>query len=139
MEAEAERHQADWVVIRHAYETNDGTIAAICARFGVTKSQLERRYRKERWVSRQAKLVDRRGSTRERLFSVLERQVSKLANEAGTTLGEKEAQQLTELIKNFDKLASMEAAATTGGPAQKKDMADLRDKLAKRIDQFKRR
>ena len=137
MEAEAERHQADWVVIRHA--SNVGTISAICARFGVTKSQLERRYRKERWVSRQAKLVDRRGSTRERLFSVLERQVSKLANEAGTTLGEKEAQQLTELIKNFDKLASMEAAATTGGPAQKKDMADLRDKLAKRIDQFKRR
>ena len=54
-------------------------------------------------------------------------------------MGEKEAQQLTELIKNFDKLASMEAAATTGGPAQKKDMADLRDKLAKRIDQFKQR
>ncbi len=130
----------DWVAIRHAYETSNETLVQICARFGLTKGQLEYRYRKEHWISRQATLANRRDSTMARLFAVLEKQVTKLANAGGDTLGDKEAQQLTELIKNFDKMATMAGHEVKADIVpQKRDMADLRDKLAKRIEQFKRR
>jgi hypothetical protein len=140
MDEEAQRQQVDWAAIRRAYELTDETIKDICLRFGVTKSVFENRWRKERWLSRQAANRNRHGATRDRLFAVLERQVAKLANEAGARLGDKEAQQLTELVKNFDKLSgAKDEVPDNGGPSQQKDMRDLRDKLAKRIDQFKRR
>jgi hypothetical protein len=140
MSDEPRRRQVDWAAIRRTYELTDETIKSICERFGVTKGVFETQFRKGKWVSRQAAKHDRQGSTRDRLFAVLERQVTKLANEGGETLGDKEAQQLTELIKNFDKMTTIAGDdADKGGPSQKKDMRDLRDKLAKRIDQFKRR
>jgi transposase-like protein len=140
MGEQTQRQQIDWAAIRRAYELTDETIKDICQRFGITKSVFEGRWRKERWLSRQAANRDRHSSTRDRLFAVLERQVAKLANESGETLGDKEAQQLTELVKNFDKLGSTRSdVPECGGPAQKKDMRDLRDKLAKRLEQFDRR
>jgi transposase-like protein len=140
MGEQTQRQQIDWAAIRRAYELTDETIKDICQRFGITKSVFEGRWRKERWLSRQAANRDRHSSTRDRLFAVLERQVAKLANESGETLGDKEAQQLTELVKNFDKLGSTRSdVPEDGGPAQKKDMRDLRDKLAKRLEQFDRR
>jgi AcrR family transcriptional regulator len=140
MDERAKRPQVDWAAVRCAYELTDETIKSICARFGVSKGGFEYRWRKERWLSRQEANADRHRSTRDRLFAVLERQVAKLANETGTTLGDKEAQQLTELVKNFDKLSSVkDDIPENGGPSQQKDMRDLRDKLAKRIDQYKRR
>ena len=55
-------------------------------------------------------------------------------------MGDKEAQQLTELIKNFDKITTIASEETkVDAPPQKRDMRDLREKLAKRIDQFNRR
>jgi hypothetical protein len=140
MDEEARRRQVDWAAVRCAYELTDETIKSICERFGVTKSAFEHRWQKERWLSRRAANMDRYSTTRDRLFAVLERQVAKLANESGTKLADKEAQQLTELVKNFDKLGSTRSdVPDDGGPSQQKDMRDLRDKLAKRIDQFKRR
>src|SRR5690349_8499433 len=94
--------QVDWPAIRRAYELTDETIKNICSRFGVTKGSFCNRFRKERWLSRQAAKNDRFMATADRLFAVLERQVAKLANQE--RLADKEAQQqLTELIKNFDK------------------------------------
>ena len=140
MNEQRQTGQVDWAAIRRAYELTDETIKDICLRFGITKSVFEGRWRKERWLSRQAANRDRYSSTRDRLFAVLERQVAKLANESGPTLGDKEAQQLTELVKNFDKLGNSRSdVPDNGGPSEQKDMRDLRDKLAKRIDQFKRR
>lgn len=130
----------DWVAIRRAYELTDETIKDICQRFGVTKSALEHRWKKGRWLSRQAANRAGHSSTRDRLFALLERQASKLANDTSTTLNDKETKQLTELVKNFETLSAVKPEdADNGGPAQKKDMVDMRDKLAKRIDQYKRR
>ncbi|UXN73462.1 hypothetical protein N8D56_21770 [Devosia sp. A8/3-2] len=42
-------------------------------------------------------------------------------------------------VKTLDKLIELGAAQPNVEPATKKDMTDLRDKLAKRIDQFKNR
>ncbi|WP_156460254.1 hypothetical protein [Devosia sp. Root635] len=130
----------DWVAIRRAYEQGDETIKQICERFGVTKSAFEHRWKTQHWISRRAKVTNRRGATLEKLFALLESQVTKLANNVGETLGDKEAQQLTELIKNFDKIttiASEETKVVT--PPRKRDMRDIREKLAQRIDQFNRR
>lgn len=135
-----QRQDVDWVQIRRDYELTEETISSLCRRHGVTKGSFEYHCRRGKWLARRAVKADRQGATLDRLFAVLERQVAKLANEAGETLGEKEAQQLSELVKNFDKLTSVKQGDTdNGGPAQDKDMRDLRDKLAKRIDQFKRR
>jgi hypothetical protein len=140
MDDEAPRPPVDWAAIRHAYELTDETIKDICLRFGVTKSAFEHRFQKENWLSRQAASRSRHKSTKDRLFALLERQVAKLANDRSETLTDKESKQLTDLVKTFDTLSSVkDEAADNGGPAQKKDMRDLRDKLAKRIDQYKRR
>lgn len=130
----------DWVSIRRAYEQGDDTIKLICERFGVSKGGLEHRRKGERWLSRRASRASRRGATLERLLAVLEGQVTKLANAGGDTLGDKEAQQLTELIKNFDKITTMVAGEEKViVPPQQRDMRDLREKLARRIDQYNRR
>lgn len=134
------RPDVDWAVVRRAYETTDETIKSLCERFGVTKSAFETKFRNQKWLSRQAAKTDLARSTRERLFIVLDRQLVKLASVEGDTLSEKEAQQLTELVKNFEKLTNTQAVGEdNGGPSQKKDMRDLRAKLAKRIDQYNRR
>ena len=130
----------DWVAIRHAYELTDETIKNICQRFGVTKSAFEHRWKRDRWLSRQAANSDRHQSTKDRLFALLERQVAKLANDTNENLTDKEAKQLTELVKNFGTLSAVkDDGGDNGGPAEKKDMRDLRNNLAKRIDQFNRR
>ena len=140
MDEEAQRQQVDWAAIRRAYELTDETIKDICQRFGVTKSALEHRWRKERWLSRQAANSNRHQSTKDRLFALLERQVAKLANETNANLTDKEAKQLSELVKNFGTLSAVkDDGGDNGGPAEKKDMRDLRDKLAQRIDQRNRR
>lgn len=136
---QAQRQPVDWAAVRRAYETNDGTIKQICARFDITKGAFDSRYRKERWLSRQLLARDPKGRTLAQLFGLLDRQVSKLANAAGDTLGDKEAKQLSDLIKSFDKLEEMERAAGKVEPLENKGMVDLRDKLAMRLDQFKRR
>jgi hypothetical protein len=140
MAAAKPKDTRDWVAIRHAYEHSEETIKQICTRFGVTKGSLENRYRKDHWPSRRSDIAGRRRSTLSRLFAVLETQVGKLARADNTTLGDKEANQLTEMIKNFDKLTSMERADTdNGGPAQNKDMRAKREKLTRLIDERKRR
>lgn len=130
----------DWAAVRRAYEQSNETLKQICDRFGVTKGQLEHRQKKERWPSRRSTHRERQDSTLERLLSVLEKQVTKLANASGETLGDKEAQQLTELTKNFEKLAHLASdEAKAELPPQRRDIKDIRAKLAKRIEQFKRR
>lgn len=130
----------DWAAVRRAYEESAETLKQICERFGVTKGQLEHRQKKQRWPSRRSTMRDRQESTLGRLFGVLEQQVTKLANAGGETLGDKEAQQLTELTKNFEKLAHLASDDSKAElPPQRRDINDIRAKLAKRIDQFKRR
>ena len=130
----------DWVAIRRAYERSDETIKLICERFGVTKSALGHRWKTQRWISRRAKMTSRRGATLEKLFALLESQVTKLANSTGETLNDKEAKQLTELIKNFDTITTIASEENkVVAPSQKRDMRAIREKLAEQIDQRNRR
>lgn len=125
----------DWVAIRRDYDAGGDTITDICERHGITRSTLQYRQRREHWPLRGSRHGTRQGTRIERLFAVLDKQLSKLAD---ARLGDKEAQQLSELIKNFDKMTTM-AESKDEAPPHQRDIKDIRDKLAKRIDQFKRR
>jgi transposase-like protein len=130
----------DWAAIRHAYEQGDDSIRDICSQFGVSKGQLEYHNRRDHWTPRQPRDSDRREATRMRLFALLERQVVKLANAPSDTLGDKEAQQLTELVKTFDKMANMaDAESKVEIVPQRRTEAELRERLVKRIVQYGRR
>jgi hypothetical protein len=145
----AQRPKVDWAEIRRAYELTDETIKSLCLRFDVSKGAFDNHYRKGGWLSRQAARHDSRRSAQDRLFGALERQVAKLANDDSETLGEKETQQLTELVKNFERLARTRTEdtgpagppekASNGGPADNKNMPLMRKLLAERIDQRNRR
>ncbi len=130
----------DWVEIRRVYEESTETLKLICERFGITKGQLEYRQNKEHWRARRQTLQDRQNSTLARLFVVLEQQVEKLARADNATLGDKEAQQLSELIRACEKLSTLARVDTkdeTSPP--RRDIKELRAKLVKRLEQFNRR
>ncbi|MBU1307666.1 MAG: hypothetical protein KKF33_19350 [Alphaproteobacteria bacterium] len=133
----------DWVAIRRAYELTDEPVRLIRERFGVTKAALEHRRSRGRWVGRRLRKVGRGGTALDWLFAVLVRQIVKLANADGDTLGDKEAQQLNDLIKAADKMITMAGATTAEDKADKprppRDPEALREKLVKRIEQFHRR
>ena len=135
----AARLAGDWPTIRAAYENSTDTIATICATFGVTKGSLEHRKRKDFWIPRSAKYASSRSMLMARIYRVLDRQVQWLENLELNQQTEKEARALSIIVKTLENLTDMQPTETVTPPKQKKDMRDLRDKLAKRIDQFKQR
>ena len=135
-----ETQAPDWAAIRHAYEHSDDTLKTICERFGVTKGQLEHRQKRQHWPSRRSTLKDRQTATFDKIFGVLEQQVGKLASATGATLGDKETQQLADIIKNFEKMAHLSGHDSKDeAPRPRRDMDDLRAKLATRLEQRSRR
>ena len=130
-------HAPDWADIRDEYETRAFPSREICRRHAITEAQL--RYRRERdgWVSSRARVV-RSSDLINRLFKILNKQVSLLEKAVNDPL-DKQVGALGATIKSFEKLGELSAAARDVEPTDDEDMRDLRDKLAKRIDQFKQR
>ncbi|KKB82726.1 hypothetical protein VW29_15620 [Devosia limi DSM 17137] len=135
----AARLARDWPTIRDAYENGTDTIATICATFGVTKGSLEHRMRRDLWLPRSAQYASSRSLLMARIYRVMDRQVQWLESLEPNQQTEKEARALSIIVKTLENLTDMQPTETVTPPKQKKDMRDLRDKLAKRIDQFKQR
>jgi hypothetical protein len=126
------RPPAEWQAIRIAYETTRESIASLCARYHLSARTLYERAKKEAWAPRhQPARLDRAGIIG-RMFRLLDRQILHLEHNM-TATGEK-------LASTLEKLIDIEAATDTpaAGPTRRKDMTDLRDKLAERIEQLKR-
>jgi hypothetical protein len=122
------RPPAEWQAIRIAYETTRESIASLCARYHLSARTLYERAKKEAWAPRhQPARLDRAG-----IILHLEHNM--------TATGEKEVAVLGKLASTLEKLIDIEAATDTpaAGPTRRKDMTDLRDKLAERIEQLKR-
>ena len=133
------RPPAEWLAIRIAYETTRESIRGLCARYHLSARTLYERAKKEAWTPRhQPARLDRAGIIG-RMFRLLDRQILHLEHTM-TATGEKEVAVLGKLASTLEKLIDIEAAADTpaAGPARRKDMTDLRDKLAERIEQLKR-
>jgi hypothetical protein len=73
-----------------------------------------------------------------RMFKVLDRQIRQLEGAVSEPI-DKQANVLATQIKSLDKLIELGAARPNVPPPTKKDMTDLRNKLAKRLEQFNRR
>jgi hypothetical protein len=127
----------NWAAIREEYEGRKFLPAVICKRYGISLAQLRYRREIEGWLSARSRIVRQDGLVA-RMLKVLDKQVRRLEMAVNEPI-EKQANVLSTSVKTLDKLIELGAARANVEPATKKDMTDLRDKLAKRIDQFKNR
>jgi hypothetical protein len=126
-----------WDDVRAEYESRQFLPAAICRRHGITQAQLRYRREGEGWLSMRARPV-RPDALVTRMFKVLDRQIRQLEGAVSEPI-DKQANVLATQIKSLDKLIELGAARPNVPPPTKKDMTDLRNKLAKRLEQFNRR
>jgi hypothetical protein len=73
-----------------------------------------------------------------RMLKVLDKQVRRLEMAVDEPI-DKQANVLSTQVKTLDKLIELGAAQRNVEPPTKRDMTDLRNKLAKRIEQFRNR
>jgi len=127
-----------WKAVRAAYEVPGETIAAIAKRFGTSTRAIHKHALDEGWSRRyEGRQVDRSGIIT-RMFRVLQRQIV-FMEENMTQAGEKEVAVLGKLASTLEKLIQIDdAAAEKPKPANTKEMTNLRNRLAERIEQLKR-
>jgi hypothetical protein len=100
-------------------------------------SQLRYRREVEGWLSARARIV-RQEDIVAHMLKVLDKQIRQLERAVDEPI-EKQANALSTHVKTLDKLIELGAARPNAEPASKKDVADLRTKLAKRFEQFQNR
>ena len=126
-----------WDIIRTEYESRQFLPAIICKRHGISLAQLRYRREIEGWPSIRARVV-RHEDLVARMLKVLDKQIRRLEAAVDEPI-DKQANVLSTQVKTLDKLIEMGAAQPNVEPPTKKDMTDLRNKLAKRIEQYRNR
>lgn len=127
----------DWAAVQLDYETNNGTLAEICQRHGVTIAQMRTRRERQGWQLRNdwnlrvAPLITR-------MMRVLDGQVRELEKQM-TEPVDKNVALLGTMTKTLEKLIELQEAQRAQKPAQRKEVSDIRNKLAARIEQLKQR
>lgn len=139
VESDADGEPRSWAHIRDAYESGQGTIQEICRRFEVTKGAFEYRCRRDHWARRSERDPTARSLLLGRMFKVLDQHITRLETLPMDQQDGKEVGLLSVAVRTFEKLDDLNRAGTANVPQQKKDMRDLRDKLARRLDQLKQR
>lgn len=138
-ERESQRHVAgpNWDLVAIDYCYPHLTIAALCRKHRITRGELMLRAARHKWKTLRADDTDRLILIW-MLFGVMERQIGHLEETEMTPSGEKEAAVLGKLATTLEKLIDIEdkskAPAGTG-----ENMQELRNKLAQRIDNLKRK
>lgn len=126
-----------WDAIREEYEGRLFLPAIICKRYGITPAQLRYRREVEGWLSFKARVV-RQEDLVARMLKILDKQLTRLEMAVDEPI-EKQAKVLSEEVKTLDKLIEMGAAQRNAEPPTKKDVTELRNKVIKRIEQFRSR
>jgi hypothetical protein len=126
-----------WDDVRAEYEGRQFVPSVICKRHGITLAQLRYRREVEGWLSARARIV-RHDDLVARMLKVLDKQIRRLEMAMDEPI-DKQANVLSTQVKTLEKLIEMGAARPNAEPASKKDEEDLRNKLAKRIEQFRNR
>lgn len=126
-----------WDAIRAEYEGRQFLPAVICQRYGITLAQLRYRREVEGWLSARARIV-RYDDLVARMLKVLDKQVRQLEMATDEPI-DRQARVLSLEVRTLDALLELGAAQRNAEPASTKDMTDLRNKLAKRIEQFRNR
>jgi len=137
-----------WRRVQLAYEAGEISVTDVAAAFGVSRSALQWRAKRDLWKRRNKTQTGAdRSSIIKRLFRVLEMQVMHLELEMDemtkteTRSGEREIELLGKLAANVERLTKLETA--TAKPEKDdgytdQEVAEMRIKLAKRLDQLKR-
>ena len=130
--------ERDWAAVRLDVELGAMTYNAICRRHRISRGELLRRIRDNRWsVAERDDLASRRIMI-DGLFWALERQIDRLGE---AELGEdtsKEAAVLHRLATTLEKLIEIDTA-TTGrklNPRESREMTQLKTKIAERLDEL---
>ena len=130
--------ERDWAAIRVDVELGAMTYNAICRKHRVSRGELLRRIRDNRWsVAERDDLASRRIMI-DGVFWALERQIDKLGEtELGQDVG-KEAAVLHRLATTLDKLIEIDTASTGRklNPRESRDMTQLKTKIAERLDEL---
>ena len=136
-----------WGKIKHAYETTDEPGESIAKRFGVTRSALYHRAKRDLWRTRNRSVAVDRPLIIKRMFRLLELQMEDLEGrmqELGKTegrAGEREMTLLGKLAGNLERLIKLDSTVsgnTVRRQRTAKEIADMRKKLARRLDELKR-
>jgi hypothetical protein len=131
----------DWAAVRVDYEAGPaigGTTSEIAGRYHISTKTLSNRATEGGWKRRNVRRQVDRGAIIARMFRVLDRQIIQLEQNM-TETGEKEVAVLGKLASTLEKLIAIDnAAAPAREPQQRKDIQELRNKLAERIAQLKR-
>ena len=122
----------DWSAIRRDYEDGKGTIADLCDRHHIAEWQFRYRREREKWRLRKSRRVDV-GGLIGRLLGVLDTQLAALEKTEMPEPIDKQAALLGTMAKTLEKLMELESAEQARKPQEKKEMSELRNKLAERI------
>jgi len=138
LEAEqAERPEPNWDLVAVDYLYDHMTIPALCRRHRISRGELLRRAARHKWKTLRQHDTDRLILINE-MLGVLELQIGHLEEAKMTQTGEKEVAVLGKLATTLEKLIDIEdkskAPAGTG-----ENMQELRNKLARRIENLKRK
>ncbi len=137
-DSEAPRPPVDWLAVRADYEggRERGNTKQIAERHGISTKTLQNYAEDGGWRRRNIRRAVDRGAIITRMFLLLDRQLTQLGNDMKQT-GEKEVAVLGKLASTLEKLIEIDQAATPPKPAQRKDITEMRNKLAQRIAQLK--
>ena len=128
----------DWEAVRAAVEAGEMTRFAICRKFRISRGELGRRIKANRWdVPERDDALDR-SLLLDGLFWALERQIEHMGA-AELVDATKEAAVLQRLASTLDdlvRLGDKNAGSAPRSARQTKEMAELRQKIARRIDEL---
>lgn len=128
----------DWEAARLDYEAGELSRNEISRRHRIRRTALDRRIRTHHWGAAEGELSERQ-TIIQILYAVLERHARHLEDSDLAGAGEREAAVLHKLALSLDKLISIEAKgnATPPGSRQRKDLQELREKIARRLGELK--
>jgi hypothetical protein len=127
----------NWELVRLDFEGDRVSSWEICRKYGLSPATLTRRAKEARWGAKHRNAGLDRDILIAMLFGVLEQQLRKLEVAVGD-VNEKEAAVLGKLVATMEKLIEIEGrTGSKAAPADTREMRDLRNKLASRIDRLK--
>jgi hypothetical protein len=140
--------EAKWREVQQAYEATEQPVSAVALSFGITRAALLWRAKRDGWKRRYRVGRSEPPTIIRRLFRLLEMQVLHLEMELDamsktqTRSGEREIELLGRLAANLEKLTKLETAQARPDKDEiytDQEVAQMRNKLAKRLDQLKQR
>jgi hypothetical protein len=128
----------NWEAVRVAVEAGEMTRVAICRTFRIGRGELARRIKANKWDAAERDDALDRSLLLDGLFWALERQIEQLGK-AELVDATKEAAVLQRLANSMDELVRLSDKNAGSAPRtarQTKEMMELRQKIARRIDEL---